>query len=46
MKTPAELNKRLRKERKDLGLTELRIWVTKEHKKRAENYIKLLQAGG
>lgn len=42
IKSKAEMMKRLRKERKEDGMFEFRIWVTAEQKELLEDYIEEL----
>lgn len=43
MKPKAEIMARLRKERKDKGLVELRLWITPEQKERVKKYVARLK---
>lgn len=45
MKDKAEIMRRLRKNRRDAGLVELRVWVTPDQRSKIEKYIKDVRAG-
>lgn len=43
MKSKAELMRRVRKERRDLGLVELRTWLKPEDRERVLKYIESIK---